>query len=78
MAEAATKLPVKTETSPAPQQPKVADWRPFDTLRNQVDRLFRGRVTVAAHRERQHVGYATEEGTIELYWSALLTKEPGG
>jgi HSP20 family protein len=41
MAEAATKLPVKTETSPAPQQPKVADWRPFDTLRNQVDRLFR-------------------------------------
>lgn len=43
MAEAATKLPVKTETSlsPAPQQVRVAEWRPFDALRSQVDRLFR-------------------------------------
>jgi HSP20 family protein len=41
MAEAATKLPVNTEASSAPQQAKVADWRPFDALRNQVDRLFR-------------------------------------
>jgi len=39
MAEAATKLPVKTETSP-PQSTKVAEWRPFEGLRNQVDRLF--------------------------------------
>jgi len=41
MAEAATKLPIKTETSGAPQPAKFADWRPFDTLRNQMDRLFR-------------------------------------
>lgn len=41
MAEAATKLPVKTETSQAPQSTKVAEWHPFDGLRNQVDRLFR-------------------------------------
>jgi HSP20 family protein len=41
MAEAATKLPVKTETTSAPQSTKVAEWRPFDSLRNQVDRLFR-------------------------------------
>src|SRR5579872_4779624 len=41
MAEAATKLPVKTEASAVPQAAKFADWRPFDTLRNQMDRLFR-------------------------------------
>jgi HSP20 family protein len=40
MAEAATKLPIKTETTPAPQVPKTADWQPFEALRNQVDRLF--------------------------------------
>jgi len=40
MAEAATKLPVKTETSPVSQVSKTSDWRPFEALRNQVDRLF--------------------------------------
>ena len=40
MAEAATKLPVKTETSTAPA-PRLPEWRPFDSLRNQVNRLFR-------------------------------------
>ena len=40
MAEAATKLPVKTEAGPATQPAKAADWQPFDLLRNQVDRLF--------------------------------------
>ncbi|MDE2469125.1 MAG: Hsp20/alpha crystallin family protein [Bradyrhizobium sp.] len=40
MAEAATKLPVKTETPTAPAS-RLPDWRPFDSLRNQVDRLFR-------------------------------------
>lgn len=40
MAEAATKLPVKTEPSPAPPSTRVQEWRPFDTLRSQVDRLF--------------------------------------
>lgn len=39
MAEAATKLPVKNE---APGEPsRVAEWRPFDSLRGQVDRLVR-------------------------------------
>jgi HSP20 family protein len=38
MAEATTKLPVKTEErAPAPAS---AEWRPFDTLRREVDRLF--------------------------------------
>jgi HSP20 family protein len=40
MAEAATKLAVKTEATPATQPAKVAHWQPFDVLRNQVDRLF--------------------------------------
>jgi HSP20 family protein len=40
MAEAATKLPIKTEATPAKQPAKAADWQPFDVLRNQVDRLF--------------------------------------
>ncbi len=39
MAEAATKLPVKNETPSEPS--RVAEWRPFDNLRGQVDRLFR-------------------------------------
>jgi HSP20 family protein len=37
MAEAATKLPIKTEAGPAA---KPAEWQPFEALRNQVDRLF--------------------------------------
>ena len=40
MAEAATKLPIKTEVPQATQVSKTADWQPFETLRNQVDRLF--------------------------------------
>ena len=40
MAEAATKLPIKTEATPATQPTKAADWQPFEALRNQVDRLF--------------------------------------
>ncbi|MGB9118258.1 Hsp20/alpha crystallin family protein [Bradyrhizobium sp.] len=40
MAEAATKLPIKTETTPAAPATKAADWQPFDVLRDQVDRLF--------------------------------------
>jgi HSP20 family protein len=40
MAEAATKLPIKTETSRETLPTKVADWQPFDILRGQIDRLF--------------------------------------
>src|ERR1700760_4847187 len=40
MAEAATKLPVKAEKS-ALAPSSVLEWRPFDSLRTQVDRLFR-------------------------------------
>lgn len=39
MAEAATKLPVKTEAPTTPS--RFPEWRPFEGLRNQVDRLFR-------------------------------------
>jgi HSP20 family protein len=40
MAEAATKLPIKTEAAPVPQATKAAEWQPFEALRHQVDRLF--------------------------------------
>lgn len=41
MAEAATKLPVKQETKAAPQSRGAAPlWQPFDTLRQEVDRIF--------------------------------------
>ena len=40
MAEPATKLPINTEAAPAIQPTKAPDWQPFDTLRNQIDRLF--------------------------------------
>jgi HSP20 family protein len=39
MAEAATKVPVKGE--PKAQQPSAPrEWRPFETLRREIDRLF--------------------------------------
>ena len=42
MAEAATKLPIKTEATPAKTEPArgALDWQPFEVLRNQVDRMF--------------------------------------
>ena len=40
MAEAATKLPIKTEASPPTQPTGAMDWLPFEALRNQVDRMF--------------------------------------
>jgi len=40
MAEAATKLPIKTETNSAPQLARATDWQPFDIMRNQVDRML--------------------------------------
>jgi len=41
MAEAATKLPVKTEDKNIEEvTPAAPAWRPFETLRREVDRLF--------------------------------------
>ena len=40
MAEAANKLPIKTDETPVAQATKLSDWQPFENLRNQVDRLF--------------------------------------
>jgi len=39
MVDAATQLPVKTETT-ASLSAMAADWQPFEVLRSQVDRLF--------------------------------------
>ncbi|QHO79088.1 molecular chaperone Hsp20 [Bradyrhizobium sp. CCBAU 051011] len=40
MAEAATKLLIKTQATSAPQVTTASGWQPFDALRNQIDRLF--------------------------------------
>lgn len=40
MGEAATKLPVKTEESVAERSAAIGDWRPFESLRRDIDRLF--------------------------------------
>ena len=41
MAEAATKLPVRTEEKKTPARPaEPAEWRPFESLRREIDRLF--------------------------------------
>lgn len=40
MTEAAAKLPVKTEEKPAESSSAVLPWRPLETLRQEVDRLF--------------------------------------
>ena len=40
MAEAATKLPVKTETKEAAPPEKAREWRPFESMRREIDRLF--------------------------------------
>jgi HSP20 family protein len=40
MAEAATKVPVKGEPKKAEETSAMKEWRPFETLRREIDRLF--------------------------------------
>ena len=40
MAEAETKVPVTTESKPAASPAAMQVWRPFESLRREVDRLF--------------------------------------
>jgi HSP20 family protein len=40
MAEAATKLPVKAEETGAERSSAIGDWRPFEDLRREINRLF--------------------------------------
>ena len=40
MAETATKLTVKNEQKPAERSRAVQGWRPFESLRREIDRLF--------------------------------------
>ncbi len=40
MAESASKVPVKTEGKAPEQASAIQPWRPFETLRREVDRLF--------------------------------------
>ena len=40
MADIETKVPTKTEEKPAERAAVPAAWRPFESLRREVDRLF--------------------------------------
>ena len=40
MADIEAKVPVKTEEKPAERPAAPAGWRPFESLRREVDRLF--------------------------------------
>lgn len=40
MAEAVTRLPVKTEEKQTNRPTALAEWRPFETMRREIDRLF--------------------------------------
>ena len=40
MAQTATKLPVKTEGKAAPAPSLLPEWRPFESLRREIDQLF--------------------------------------
>jgi HSP20 family protein len=66
MAEAATKLPVKNEKSERPSAP--AEWRPFESLRREVDRLFDD---FAPRGWRSPFGRATFD--VEPFWRGELS-----
>ena len=66
MAEAATKFPVRTEEK---KVDRPAEWRPFESLRREIDRLFEdfqvgprrspfGREHAAAHAAGIEIGHA--------------------
>jgi len=40
MAQPATKLPIKTEGKSAPPPSLLPEWRPFESLRREIDQLF--------------------------------------
>ncbi len=40
MAEPATKVPVKTEQTPAERSAALQAWRPLESLRREIDHLF--------------------------------------
>ena len=89
MAEAATKLPVKNETSPAAPSSRFLEWRPFESLRGQVDRLFRdfetGFLQSPLYRDvdtfwHRDVGFAVAPGVGFVVWDdgfGLKAEMPG-
>jgi len=63
MAEAESKVPVKTE---APERPKT--WRPFESLRREVDQLFED-----FGRRVRHSPFRRSVFDIEPFWRRELT-----
>ena len=60
MADTGTRLPVRTEAWP---QARVAPWRPYETLRREVDRLFED-----FDRGFWHLPFGRSAFDIEPFW----------
>jgi HSP20 family protein len=68
MAEAATKLPVKTEENVGEPASAMQAWRPFDNLHREIDRLF-------DDFDRGFSGFPFHRSTsaVEPFWRRELT-----
>jgi HSP20 family protein len=73
MAEAATKLPVQTSDKTPDRPAAPGEWRPFETLKREVDRLFED---FGIRAWRSPFGRSTFE--FEPFWRSELSlvKEP--
>lgn len=69
MPEGASKLPVKTETKPTEGKGTMPqEWRPFDTLRREVDRLFD-----EFDRSPWRLPFRRSAFDVEPFWRRQLT-----
>jgi HSP20 family protein len=67
MAEAAVKMPVKTEEKKADRPAAPVEWRPFENLKREVDKLFED---FGVSSWRHPFGRSTFE--VEPFWRAEL------
>jgi HSP20 family protein len=71
MAEAATKLPVKTEEKASERASTSQAWRPLETLRHEVDRLFED-----FDRDFWRAPFRRSAFDVEPFWRRELTFTP--
>lgn len=68
MAEAATKMPVKTEEKAAQPTSALQAWQPFEGLRREVDRLFGD-----LERDSWRIPFRRSVFDIEPFWRRELS-----
>jgi HSP20 family protein len=68
MAEAVTKLPVKTEQKASERPSALQAWRPFESLRREVDRLFED-----FEHGSWHLPFRRSAFDIEPFWRRELS-----